>query len=147
MTNLPGNATVPKRPGRLLVLGAALSVLAACSAGSVKPDDTSAVERRAVERWNHLIAHEAEQAYDYLTPGYRETIAREAYAAAMNSRPVRWETVKYESGECEEDRCSVILNVGYSLRMASAAQTVQAASPQRENWIRVKGVWYFLPND
>lgn len=141
------NARVPSGLVRVLALCAVLGLLAACTAGGIKTDDTSAVERRAIERWNHLIAHEAEQAYDYLTPGYRKTITREAYAAAMNNRPVRWTEVDYVDRVCEGDRCTVALNVRYTLAMAGIGRPVDSASPQKETWLRIRGTWYFLPSD
>jgi len=52
---------------------------------------TAVLEKRALERWNLLIAHKAEQAYDYLTPGTRATRQRDTYAQEMNNRPVHWQ--------------------------------------------------------
>lgn len=146
MINIFRVATAPKPFARMLALGAALSLLAACTPG-VKKDDTAEVEQRAVQRWEYLIAHEAEKAYDYLTPGYRKTITREVYAATMNHRPVQWTSVKYTGRKCEGDRCSVSLLIDYSLEMAGLGRPAESMSPQRENWIRVRGTWYFLPSD
>lgn len=137
----------PMRLVRALAFAAVLVLLAACSAGGTKKDSTAEVEQRAIERWNFLIAHEAEKAWDYLTPGYRATITREDYAAAMNHRPVQWTSVNYVDRHCEADRCSVTLNVRYSLKMAGVGSPVESASPQTETWIRTRGTWYFLPSD
>src|SRR5690606_24177248 len=75
----------------------------ACSSQSTRPDqagtDASAktvnkdVERRALERWAFLIERKAEKAYDYLSPGYRQTKSRDEYAKEMNNRPVQWSKV------------------------------------------------------
>ena len=69
-------------------LGALVLLLGGCNFGD--KDSVAQVDTRAVERWNYLIAHQAEKAYDYLSPGTRETQTRESYAAAMNNRPVKW---------------------------------------------------------
>ena len=115
--------------------------LAGCT-DKASPDN---VDRRAVERWNHLIAHEAEKAYDYLTPGFRATQTREAYASAMNNRPLQWKSAKFDHKECEEDRCTAYVNVTYGLQMPGAGRSVESVSAQSETWIRVGGEWYFLP--
>src|SRR5688572_22783391 len=59
-------------------------------AGCVDKANPDTIDTRAVERWNYLIAHQAEKAYDYLSPGFRSTQTREVYASSMNSRPVQW---------------------------------------------------------
>jgi hypothetical protein len=115
--------------------------LAGC-ADKASPDN---VDRRAVERWNHLIAHEAEKAYDYLTPGFRATQTREAYASAMNNRPLQWKSAKFDHKECEEDRCTAYVDVTYGLQMPGAGRSVESTNTQSETWIRVDGEWYFLP--
>jgi len=74
---------------------AALAALALAGCGAaVKKDDGAAVEARAAERWNLLIAHQAEKAYDYLTPGFRQTITREKYASDKNDVALRWKSAK-----------------------------------------------------
>jgi hypothetical protein len=133
-----------RRPQYLGIAAIALaaSAIAGCADHS-KPEN---VDRRAVERWNYLIAHQAEKAYDYLTPGFRATQAKEVYAAAMNTRPVQWKSAKFNHKECEEDRCTVHVDVAYAVPMAAASQgAIQSASTQSETWIRIDGEWYFLP--
>ena len=63
-----------RRPQYLGIAAIALAALAA--AGCADHSKSENVDRRAVERWNHLIAHQAEKAYDYLTPGFRATSPR-----------------------------------------------------------------------
>ena len=77
---------------RLAALAALLVALAGCNTNK---DPAADVEKRATERWNFLIAHQAEKAYDYLSPGTRETQTRERYAKSMNSRPVQWTQAKF----------------------------------------------------
>ena len=133
-----------KSPNLAALAAAALFALAlAGCADKANPDN---VDRRSVERWNHLIAHEAEKAYDYLTPGFRETQTREVYATAMNNRPMQWKSATFKRKECEEDRCTVYVDVAYALKMPGGmAGTVSSTSTQTETWIRVDGEWYFLP--
>jgi hypothetical protein len=116
--------------------------------GGCNNDPTADVDKRSVERWNYLIAHQAEKAYDYLSPGTRQTQTRESYAAAMNNRPVRWTGAKFNRKECDADRCKVYIDVSYSVNMPGingAGRSVDSSSTQSEIWVRVDGKWYFLP--
>jgi hypothetical protein len=130
----------------IATLGALAILLGGCKFGS--GDSTAEVDKRAVERWNFLIAHQAEKAYDYLSPGTRETQTRESYAAAMNNRAVKWTTAKFNRKECDVDRCKVYIDVSYSVAMpgmGSASGPVESTSTQSETWVHVKDGWYFLP--
>lgn len=113
--------------------------------GGCNRDSTADVDKRAVERWNYLIAHQAEKAYDYLSPGTRETQTRESYAASMNNRPVKWSAVKFNRKECDPDRCKVYIDVTYSVAMPSVGKPVETTSTQSETWVHVDDGWYFLP--
>ncbi len=129
-------------------LAAAAALFIALAGCNTNKDATADVEKRAVERWNFLIAHQAEKAYDYLSPGTRETQTRESYAAAMNTRPIRWTAAKFNRKECDADRCKVYIDVTYSLAMPGAGaigKPIESTSTQSETWVRVKDDWYFLP--
>lgn len=116
--------------------------LAGC-ADKTNPDN---VDRRSVERWNFLIAHHGEQAYDYLSPGFRSTQDRETYATTMNNRPLQWKSAKFKHKECDGDRCKVDIDVTYLLIMPGAmTKPVESTSVQSETWILVNGEWFFLP--
>jgi len=124
--------------------------LAACGGGaSVKapPANDSALEKRSVERWNLLIAHKAEKAYDYLSPGTRTTESREKYAADMNNRPVHWQSVSYIDRKCDDpDACTLQMQAAFSVNMSARMGTdVQSVTLLWERWIRVNGQWYYLP--
>lgn len=126
----------------LVAFAAAALLLAGC-ANTADPDN---IDRRAVERWNYLIEHKAEQAYDYLSPGFRTTQTREDYAAAMNNRPVQWKEVAFDRKECEAERCKVYVNVSYSVPVAAAKGKIASNTRSiTETWILVDGDWYLLP--
>jgi len=128
---------------KLALLGAFALVLGGCNFGS-----SASVEKRAEERWNYLIARQAEKAYDYLTPGVRATQTRENYASAMNNRPVRWTAAKFNRKECDADRCKVYIDVSYSVVVPGSGvmgKPVSSSSTQSETWVHVKNGWYFLP--
>ena len=85
--------------------------------------------RKSIERWNFLIAHQADKAYDYLSPGYRATKSREVYAKEMNGRGLRWTKVTYGDQQCDADTCKVNLTVDYKLKMPGASGTVSSFGP------------------
>jgi hypothetical protein len=132
---------------RLASLGALVLLLSGCNFGD--KGNVDAIDKRAVERWNFLIAKQADKAYDYLSPGTRETQPRETYAAAMNTRPVKWTAAKFNHKECDADRCKVYIDVSYSVSLPGAgvgSKPIQSTSTQSEIWVRVDDGWYFLPN-
>lgn len=129
---------------------AGFSLLGGCastgaSGGGVKGESADVLHTRAVERWDLLIAHKAEKAYDYLSPGFRETKKREIYADEMNNRGVRWNKVNYGSQECDGDTCKVHLFVDYKIDMGGPAGKVPTSSPVTETWVKIDGRWYYLP--
>jgi len=126
-------------------IGCALAVLLSGCVDKASPDN---VDKRAVERWNYLIAHQAEKAYDYLTPGFRSTITREDYAGAMNNRPVQWSSAEFKSKECDQERCLAQVDVTYSVTMpGTGGKPVTGTRTQQETWLFVDGEWFFLPSE
>ena len=121
-----------------------LAALAACT--PVKKDDGAAVEQRAQERWNLLIAHQADKAYDYLTPGYRLTMPRDKYAARMNDTAVRWKSAHVGKRTCDADTCTITMLVDVQVPMPGLGTPQATSMPVEEHWIRADKVWYFLPD-
>jgi hypothetical protein len=138
---MKGNHTTVFRSAIL----AAAAALAACAA-PVKKDDGAAVEARALERWNLLIAHKAEKAYDYLTPGFRQTVTREKYASDKNDVAVRWQAATAGGHRCEGDTCTVTVMVDSLVKMPGIGKPQNAKFPSEERWIRIDGTWYYLPD-
>src|SRR5262249_22257785 len=121
-----------------------MAALAGC--GPVKPESDAVLEKRSVERWNLLIAHHAEKAYDFLSPGTRSVQTREKYAADKNDTALHWKSVEYVGRTCEtNDACTVQLKGSYSANMsARMGHDVNAITMQWERWIRVDGQWFYL---
>ena len=118
--------------------------LAACAA--VKKDDGAAVEARAAERWDFLIKHQAEKAYDYLTPGFRQTITREKYAAQKNDPATPWKSAKVSGHSCDADSCTVTVLIATEVRLPGLAKMQSANLPTEEHWTRSGRTWYYLPD-
>lgn len=131
---------------------AAFVMLGGCAAGGGTKSGVSkkgGPEVRAQARWDHLLKKETEQAYDFLSPGARSTIAREQYASDMRNRPVRWTKAQVDSKECaSEDSCKVKVFLEYSAKLPMVAGgDVTSPAVLEETWIAVDGVWYYVPAD
>lgn len=108
---------------------------------------SSVAQRRAIERWELLIAHNAEKAYDYLSPGFRATKKRDDYAREMNDRPVKWSKVLPYREVCEKPNvCVIDLQVDAAVKMPGVGQPVSSVGFVTETWIRSQGKWYFVPH-
>lgn len=131
---------------KIAFAAAAALALAGCGMLVKKDEDASVIKTKSVQRWNYLIAHKADKAYDFLSPGYRVTVTRENYAAGMNNRPVSWQSVKYIDQKCDGDVCTVHLQLKYKVMVnLHGVRNIQGDSPITEHWIKESGGWYFLP--
>lgn len=138
-----------------LALGLTLA-LAACQSGpgKVRPSDTAevtespqeAVKVRAIKRWELLIDKRFEEAYELLSPGYREVRSQEDYVKIMRGRPLQWTRVHFQDATCEKDSCTVNIEVNAQLEMpVMRVGTVDTLSVVTENWILSDGEWYLVP--
>lgn len=104
------------------------------------------LEERVLERWALLIANRGQEAYDYLTPGYRTSKQRDTYASEMAARPVRWKALGVNNKTCaSETSCEVSVwsETEVKLSVAMGANTVFGG--HLEQWLKIDGVWYYLP--
>lgn len=139
------------KTGHLYFLRAGLVIaaatLAACSStGGSRKDDGAVVEARALERWNFLIAHQAEKAYDYLSPGFRQTITREKYAEQKNDVAIRWKAAHVNGRRCDGDSCTVTVMIDTQVQMPGVGKPAPATLPVEEHWVKVERSWYYLPD-
>lgn len=128
----------------LILLPSAL--LAGCM--TVPPKrDTAAAHERAAQRWEALIQRDAATAYRYFTPAYRSVNTEAAYEVQVKSARTDWRSAEVMSHECpEEDRCIVRVKVAYELANLLPGVARHAATQALdETWLKVDGVWYFLP--
>jgi hypothetical protein len=151
---------------RFALCGALVLALAACKTSTVaektnKPEavpvtpsapsaallNEDKLADRAVNRWKLIIAGKYDQAYEYLTPGYRQTRNRKDYGDVLANRPVRWTDAAFYDQACSaEDVCTVKINIFYEINMPVAGVgTVPATGVLEEKWLKIDGAWFFLP--
>lgn len=124
----------------------ALLVLVMMGSGCApEPEETAAM--RADARWKLVLARDYETAWDYLSPGFRETTQRFDYARDRSSRPFRFLSAEVISEECEEDICKIKVLVSYRAIAAPAGMGKMNLSRElEETWIRVDGTWWMVEN-
>lgn len=119
-------------------------LLAGCAGTGQAPTET--VRERAQERWDLLIERNAGAAWEYYTPGYRETMDRRDFAYEIARRPVRWLKAEVLTVECETERCKVRTMVSYDVPSArSGMGNMQTSRVVEETWIRTKNRWWYVP--
>lgn len=128
-------------------------LLAACATGGGRidagtdADPMAALQQRATERWQLLIDRKPEQAYGYLTPGYRSTRPLADYRGAPRNPAVQWTGISWHQAECEQpDSCQVRLLLDYEMAAPSAGN-IPGIQELTERWLRLDGTWYHLPAD
>lgn len=137
---------MPGNPLKFILLMPVI-LLAACASTPKPSDETGleALERRVMARWQHLIAGETLQAYEYLTPGYRSTRTPESYIRTVRSPAISWTSASWRDATCSTpDSCLVDLLLSYSVRIPNAGQRPGFRAIQ-ERWLNVDGQWYHLP--
>lgn len=118
-------------------------VLVACQPAT----EEETVESRAAARWELVLARDFEAAWEYMTPGFRQTTNRFDYARDMAGRPLRWLSAEVAGKECEEDLCKIKILVGYQAIGAPAGMGQMRLSREiEETWIRLDGAWWFVQN-
>ena len=129
------------------VAAAGLMVLALLNLTACTAPEPLSVEERAQQRWDHVVAREFEQAYQFFSPGYRETTPLHEYMIDVLSRPVRWVEAEVIGASCLEDVCR--LSVAVTYQPAAGPGHFRQLQPTRtieERWIRVDGVWWYTVN-
>ena len=150
----------PRAMGRLAIVAICALTLGACAgqgtrpgsadsesaAASVKQSPEDQAKQRAVTRWSLLIERRFDEAYELMSPGYRETMTKEAYVKTMKDRPVQWTRVSFQSATCEPELCSVKVRVDAQFEMpVMRVGTVEVLDFITENWILNDGEWYMVP--
>jgi hypothetical protein len=103
------------------------------------------VADRAVTRWKKIISGDLANAYEMLSPGYRQTHDKQEYVDALRNRPVQWTNASFVDQACaSDDVCTVKVMIEFNIEMPSIG-TVPSRDVLEEKWIQVDGSWYFLP--
>jgi len=120
-------------------------LLSACAATSGGPG-TGHIGDRAQARWDALLAQDYEGAYSYLSPGIRSTMSATDFELDFRLRRVQYLSAEYQEHSCEEDVCTVKIQLGYRIvRPLATVPEWESKSVVEEQWIKSAGKWWYLP--
>ncbi|MCU0756732.1 MAG: hypothetical protein MUE46_16740 [Xanthomonadales bacterium] len=154
---------IARRSLQSLALGVALLALAGCQGGGgtrtagaagTDADGSSAparaedrVSARATERWQLLVAGKFAEAYEYLSPGYRDVVSFAEYDKQLQARQIRWIDARAIDAECSAEKCQVRIQMNYVVRVPTlGVGEVPVTTTLTETWLASDGGWYFLPD-
>ncbi len=127
----------------VVVLGV-LMMVSGCATSSYKTAE-EIVASRAQEYQNALLTANYEQAYQYLSPGYRETASYKVYLAGKGGA-IKREAASVKSVSCEGRVCDVKINLIYRYAGRASIHIPKSAEPMQrvfqEKWIEADGVWW-----
>lgn len=118
-------------------------ILTACSSVPVQPESLG---DRAQARWDALLAQDFEEAYSYLTPGYRSSVSSRDFEIGFLLRRVGYTSAEYIDSECQIDACDVSMKIGYMIIAPLRGVNVwNSKTTIEEKWIRIDNQWWHLP--
>lgn len=125
----------------------AIALLSGCATtGTSSPQEQ--VEQRAQQRWDLVLDDDLNAAYAYFTPGYRSGMSSNAWQRTMLARRVAVTAAEVTGSECDEDTCEVSVLAGYSVHGAvPGVDRYDGETTVTEDWLRVDGQWFYLPED
>jgi hypothetical protein len=132
-----------KRSAKPLALICTVLLLQACAAAGKQ---TETIEDRVNGRWAALLGNDIESAYAYLTPGYRSSVSLEQYKRAIASRKMKWTSAKYVKSDCDENNCTVQVDIGFTVYgVLPGVKSMNSSQFAEETWILVDKNWYMIP--
>jgi hypothetical protein len=136
------------RASMVLLCGAAL---VGCAAqGGRKGPDKRPLEVRAAERAQLYANGRFAEAWEFTTPGHRAAVPLQTYVDKSQIKPVKWLEATFVGTDCPEGeiRCEAILDVKFQTQVPTRwVGRLTLDNRIRETWIKIDGVWYFLPPD
>ncbi|MEE4637853.1 MAG: hypothetical protein V2J42_03865 [Wenzhouxiangella sp.] len=126
------------------LMASAVVLLGACTPPS---EPTETLEERVMARWQLMVEREFEAAWDYYTPGFRQTTSRELFAADMERRPVHWTAAELVGTDCGEDVCQVKVRVEYRVVGAPRGHgRMRLNRTIEDQWVFLDGQWWYSAN-
>ncbi len=102
-------------------------------------------------RWSGIIEKDFEQAYEYFSPGYKETETIESFKLRMLTAQINleWTQGKFVSADCEDEAiCEVTVQLDYKYTFAKRSLGgVEVQTEVTENWIKLEEKWHFVPKN
>lgn len=112
----------------------------------IAADPEEVVTERAMQRWIALIQQDFNRAYEFETPGFRETNPIGIYRGFYGNA-VQWEKAKVVNVEFSSDRQSAKVSVTIDYKgPKSGGGVYQGQRPITESWLWTDGNWWYMRN-
>lgn len=137
------------RSALLAALSLVAAAAAATPAAAVALVPEAAVRQRADQRWEAMVDGKFENAYQYLSPGFRAVQSYKTYSSRFAN--TAWTSGKAVRVECndERDRCVATVRVESRAFMPGLqmnnGQGTELKTYIEENWIKQDGNWWLFP--
>lgn len=121
-------------------------VLTGCSVFQPK-DDVAIVSDRSQSRMDALKAGNYEEAYSFMSPGYRSTNSLEHFKANNVRGVARLDSATVSGASCDSDSCTVKVQANYYYQGKDQILTGKPMLIERlneERWIKADGKWWYL---
>jgi hypothetical protein len=117
-------------------------LLVACATPAIKPETLG---DRAQARWDALLAKDFAKAYTYSTPGYQSSASAVDFEIEFKSRKVIYTSAQYIDHKCENDACTVQMDIGYTLVGAlRGVPEWKSKTVVEEKWVKIDEQWRFF---
>lgn len=132
----------------VLFVVATAALLAGCAGFSQKTPEEQ-VRARAEAHQQARLENDYAKAYEFLSPGYRETHSFKAYMRSMGGA-VKREGYSVKGVECDDKVCTVAVELSYRYgglpagKMGKSAPTMQRTL--QEKWLHADGEWWLVPD-
>ncbi len=132
---------------RCALLFVALAALWLVGCEDIRKSPGEIVSERAKARWDALIRGDLQTAYDYLSPGYRQSTPFGRYRRKIRGVGL-WRKARVERVECDEaEVCKVLVMVDVHLVIPrSGGEPIESTNPVYERWIYSEGQWWYVPD-
>lgn len=138
--------TIPSRRAWRLAPLLAAAWLVGCAALAPTPQTPEEiVQARANARWAAMLKGDTATAYEYLAPGMRALITKEAYAARFGGA-VRWVGAEATRARCPEaTKCLATVRID-TKAFLSRMKNVTVPTYYEETWVLQDGQWWLFSN-
>lgn len=110
----------------------------------VEAADEDQVMLRAQKRWAALMDERYEDAYAFLSPGFRAKVSIYKYRNRYAGR-TDWNSSTIKSVECEQDICEVVVDAEYRFKGVPPFPAYDGKQTFTEKWLKLDGEWWHVP--
>ncbi len=144
MSLVPSLSNFLVAENRLVKAALVLAFVTGCSQvpGQTPPDAT--VRALSTSYWEAMVAEDYASAYEYLSPGFRARVNKEAYAMRFLPR-TKWGDADIRAVNCEDKRCVVELDAKFTFLGDEHFPPHSGKTELTQAWVRDGKNWWMVP--